>query len=62
MNISIVGRHFELTDPIKEHIEGLFYSLEKYNLEMIALQCEVRGDWVKIKEGWAYLKLLTPLP
>ncbi|NLU34753.1 SH3 domain-containing protein [Wolinella succinogenes] len=23
---------------------------------------EVRGDWVKIKEGWAYLKLLTPLP
>jgi len=36
MNKHIVGRHFELTDAIKEHIESAIDGLEKYNLDIIS--------------------------
>lgn len=36
MNISLVGRQIELTDPIKEYISGSIKTLEKYNLDIIS--------------------------
>jgi putative sigma-54 modulation protein len=36
MNKHIVGRHFELTDAIKEHVESAIDGLEKYNLDIIS--------------------------
>lgn len=52
MNISIVGRHFELTDPIKEHIEGLFYTLEKYNLDILHCRAIISGEEKRGKKGF----------
>jgi len=44
MNRSIVGRHFELTEPIKDYINGALESLEKYNLEIISSTVIISGD------------------
>jgi putative sigma-54 modulation protein len=32
MNVSVVGRHFELTDAIKDHVKRVVEEVEKYNL------------------------------
>jgi putative sigma-54 modulation protein len=37
MNISLVGRHIELTESIKEHINNSIETLEKYNLDIISV-------------------------
>ncbi len=37
MNISLVGRHVELTDSIKEHLNSSIESLEKFNLDIISV-------------------------
>ncbi len=37
MNKHIVGRHFELTDSIKEYVDGAVDGLEKYNLDIISV-------------------------
>jgi len=37
MNISMVGRHVELTDAIKNHITASIETLEKYNLDIISV-------------------------
>lgn len=52
MNISIVGRHFELTDAIKEHIEGLFASLAKYNLDILQARAIISGEEKRGKKGF----------
>lgn len=52
MNISIVGRQFELTDPIKEYIQNAFESLEKYNLDIISIRCVISADDRKTKRGF----------
>ncbi|ASM34871.1 O-acetylhomoserine (thiol)-lyase [Campylobacter sputorum subsp. bubulus] len=52
MNISIVGRQFELTKPIKDYIENAFESLEKYNLDIIAIRCVISADEKKNKRGF----------
>jgi putative sigma-54 modulation protein len=36
MNISLVGRQVELTDPIKEYISSSIRTLEKFNLDIIS--------------------------
>jgi len=36
MNTSIVGKQFDLTDPIKEYIENAFEAILKYNLDIIS--------------------------
>ena len=36
MNLSIVGKQFNLTDPIKQHIENAFDALNKYGLDIIS--------------------------
>lgn len=37
MNTSIVGRHIDLTEAIKNHIEASIASLEKFNLDIISI-------------------------
>ncbi len=37
MNLSLVGRHIELTDAIKDHINVSIDSLNKYNLDIISI-------------------------
>ncbi len=52
MNISIVGRHFDLTDAIKEHIEGVSGTLEKYHLDIIQVRVIISGEEKKGKKGF----------
>jgi len=37
MNISLVGRHVELTDTIKEHLNSSIDTLNKFNLDIISV-------------------------
>jgi len=52
MSKNIVGRRFELSDSIKEHISSSIDALDKYNLEIISSNTIVSGD-NKSKEGVA---------
>lgn len=52
MNTSIVGKKFELTEPIKEHIDSLVESLNKYNLEIISVKTIISGDEKNGKKGF----------
>jgi len=36
MNVSLTGRHIELTESIKEYIHASLSSMEKYNLDIIS--------------------------
>lgn len=38
MNISLTGRSFELTDPIKAYLQNAIESLSKFNLDIISVQ------------------------
>ena len=44
MNLSIVGKQFNLTDSIKQHIENAFDALNKYGLDIISGRCVVSAD------------------
>lgn len=37
MNISLVGRHIELTDPIKDHLMNSIDTLNKFHLDIISV-------------------------
>ncbi|WP_456383646.1 ribosome hibernation-promoting factor, HPF/YfiA family [Hydrogenimonas sp.] len=53
MNISIVGRHFELTDAIKQHIDSAIDGLKKYNLDIISTRVVVDADEKNGKKGYS---------
>lgn len=53
MNKQIVGRHFELTDSIKEYLESAIDGLEKYNLDIISVTTIVSADEKKGKKGFS---------
>jgi len=53
MNRSIVGRHFELTEPIKEYINAALDGLDKYNLEIISSTVVISGDTKNGKKGFS---------
>ncbi len=53
MNMSIVGRHIELTDGIKSHIDGAIETLKKYNLDIISIRAIVSAEEKKGKKGFA---------
>jgi len=53
MNRSIVGRHFELTEPIKNYINAALDGLEKYNLEIISAHVVISGDVKNGKKGYS---------
>jgi putative sigma-54 modulation protein len=38
MNTSIVGRHLELTQPLKDHVDSAIHQLKKYNLDIISVK------------------------
>ncbi|MEA3492002.1 MAG: ribosome-associated translation inhibitor RaiA [Campylobacterota bacterium] len=52
MNKHIIGRHFELTDPIKEYLEAAIDGLDKYNLEIISSTAIISGDEDNGKKGF----------
>ncbi len=52
MNKHIAGRHFELTEPIKNYINSALDSLEKYNLNIISAHCIISGDTKNGKKGF----------
>ncbi len=53
MNRHIAGRHFELTEPIKNYIDSAIDSLDKYNLEIISVNCVISGDTKNGKKGFS---------
>lgn len=53
MNKSIVGRQFELTEPIKNYINDALDSLKKYNLEIISSTVIISSDTKNGKKGFA---------
>lgn len=53
MNLSLVGRQFELTDPIKEYIASAVDSLKKYNLDIISTKVIVSADERNGKKGFS---------
>ncbi len=52
MNLSIVGRHLELTDSIKEYVESAKDSLKKYNLDIISTRVVLSADEKGGKKGF----------
>jgi len=50
MNISITGRHLELTDAIKGHINNSIDTLSKYNMDIISVNAVASAQTKKGKE------------
>ncbi len=53
MNLSIVGKQLELTDAIKDHVQGAADSLKKYNLDIISTRCVLSADEKNGKKGFS---------
>ena len=52
MNTSIVGKQFDLTEPIKAYIEGAVNALGKYNLDIISVRTVISADEKNGKKGF----------
>ncbi|NPA59450.1 MAG: ribosome-associated translation inhibitor RaiA [Epsilonproteobacteria bacterium] len=50
MNISITGRHLELTEAIKAHVNTSIETLSKYNMDIISVNVVVSTQTKKGKE------------
>jgi len=50
MNISLTGRHLELTDAIKEHMNTSIETLNKYNMDIISVNVIASTQIKKGKE------------
>ena len=50
MNISLTGRHLELTEPIKTHMNSSIETLSKYNLEITSVNVVASAQTKKGKE------------
>jgi putative sigma-54 modulation protein len=50
MNISLTGRHLELTEPIKAHMNASIETLSKYNLDIISVNVVATTQTKKGKE------------
>ncbi len=50
MNISLTGRHIELTDAMKTHLNAAIESLNKYNMEIVSVNAIVDSQTRKNKE------------
>ncbi len=53
MNVSLVGRHVELTEPIKEHLNSAIETLTKYNLDIISVSAVTSSQERKGKRGFS---------
>ncbi len=52
MNTSIVGKQFDLTEPIKAYIDGAVDALGKYNLDIISVRTVISADEKNGKKGF----------
>ncbi len=50
MNVSFTGRHIELTDAIKTHLQAAAESLSKFNMDIISFNAVVDSQKRKNKE------------
>lgn len=53
MNKSITGRHFELTEPIKDYADIALEGLKKYNLDIISANTVIAANEKSGKKGFA---------
>ena len=53
MNKSITGRHFELTDAIKNYADNAMEELKKYNLDLISASTVISANEKNGKKGFA---------
>jgi len=51
MNKHIVGRQFELTEPIKNYVDSAIDGIEKYNLDIISVTTLISGGEKSGKKG-----------
>lgn len=51
MNVSLVGRHVELTEPIKQHLNSSIETLKKFHLDIISVTAVATGNENKGKLG-----------
>lgn len=52
MNTSIVGKQFDLTEPIKAYVDGAVDALGKYNLDIISVRTVISADEKNGKKGF----------
>jgi putative sigma-54 modulation protein len=52
MNTSIVGKQFDLTEPIKAYVDGAVDALGKYNLDIISVRTVIAADEKNGKKGF----------
>ena len=53
MNTSIVGKQFDLTEPIKAYVDGAVDALGKYNLDIISVRTVISADEKNGKKGFS---------
>ena len=54
MNTSIVGRHIELTDPIKDYINSSVDIFKKYNLDIISVNSIISQEEKHGKKAFSF--------
>ncbi|AXX87177.1 ribosome hibernation-promoting factor, HPF/YfiA family [Malaciobacter marinus] len=54
MNTSIVGRHIELTEPIKDYINSSVEIFKKYNLDIISVNSIIAQDEKNGKKAFTF--------
>lgn len=54
MNTSIVGRHIDLTEPIKEYINSSVEVFKKYNLDIISVNSIISQDEKHGKKAFSF--------
>lgn len=54
MNTSIVGRHLDLTEPIKEYINSSIEIFKKYNLDIISVNAIIEQEDRKGKQVFTF--------
>ena len=51
MNMQVVGRHLDLTEPIKDYINAAVETLDKYRLDIISIRAIISAEEKKGKHG-----------
>jgi len=57
MITSITGRHFELTEPIKEYAQTAVEGLDKYHLDIISANTIISANQRNGKKGFGIKKV-----
>jgi putative sigma-54 modulation protein len=53
MNLSLVGRQFDMTDAIRSHAQSAVESLKMFNLDIISTRVVISGDEKNGKKGFS---------